>query len=153
MAKATKSATAPATPAAAPQNGPAAVVTDSAVVATPKAAKGIKPKTEHDGDKFVRVLSADGKGVGGTQAGENNTRVPKKMAPQAMVIANLIEAAGPAGMTRKAAIDALPAAGLVTRQPVGRILSYYQKPLIEAGMITVSKVIAPVVAPAAPTAA
>lgn len=61
----------------------------------------------------------------------------KKLAPQAQVIVNTLKAAGKAGMTRKELCDALPAAGLQTKQPVGRILSYYQKAIVECGAVTI----------------
>lgn len=57
----------------------------------------------------------------------------KKLPPQAAVIVSVIEKAGEIG--RKALMEALPAAGLVTRQPVERIFSYYQDRLLKEGWI------------------
>jgi len=111
MAKKTKivetvSAATPATPAA-----PAAAV-------EAKAEKEARAKN----DKFVRVMD-QGKG-----------KVPTvKLPPQAALIANTLEAAGEGGLTRAALIEALTPT-LVTRQPVGRIVSYYQKLLVSSGV-------------------
>lgn len=62
----------------------------------------------------------------------------KKLAPQAQQIVNLIEAAGDEGITRQDLVKDME--GVVeTRQPLGRILSYYQKAMIEQGYITVEQ--------------
>lgn len=58
-----------------------------------------------------------------------------KIAPQAQQIANLVVAAGKNGITRDDLIKKMDGV-VVTRQPQGRILSYYQKALIEGGFIT-----------------
>jgi hypothetical protein len=79
-------------------------------------------------DIFKRIL-VDGKGVAPV----------KKLAPQAMTIINTIEAAGEAGISRTDLVAALPAAGLVTRQPVGRILAYYQKDVVAQGAVEIVK--------------
>lgn len=125
MAKQTKQASAPA-PAAAPTTPKTPAATD-----TPKAFG----KPPGDKDVFKRILGTDGKGVPPITNG-----IAVKLAPQAMVILNLIEA-HPNGISRKDLLDKLPAAGLVTRQPVGRILSYYQKAITtETGCCTLEKI-------------
>lgn len=78
-------------------------------------------------DVFARVL-LDGNPVALAQG----TRI----APQAQVIVNTIEAAG--SITRENLEKACTGV-LVTRQPVGRIISYYQKDLVAAGLITLTK--------------
>lgn len=136
MAKQTKSASAPA-PATPPTAAPA-----TAAPAEPKK-KGAFGKPPGDKDVFVRILGEDGKGVEPTakvMKDGKEVRETIKLAPQAMVIVNTIEAAGPKGISRKELCEKLPAAGLVTRQPVGRIVSYYQKPILEAGCVTLTKV-------------
>jgi hypothetical protein len=71
-------------------------------------------------------------------AGSKPATTDKKVAPQAQVIVNAVETAGKGGITREDLVKALDG-NLTTRQPIGRIVSYYQKPLIEAGLITVDK--------------
>jgi hypothetical protein len=90
------------------------------------------PKTEAKAPKapkndlFVRVMNG-GKGVEPT----------KKLPPQAQVIVNAIEAAGDSGIRREELVKNLTGV-LQTRQPVGRIVSYYQKLIVEVGAVTVS---------------
>lgn len=61
----------------------------------------------------------------------------ERVAPQALAIANLVVAAGKNGTTRKQLIEDME--GVVqTRQPQGRILSYYQKLLTEKGFVTIT---------------
>jgi len=98
----------------------------------------LRPKGEAATDKFHRVFGEDGKGVQPTKTVDGK-QVVTRLAPQAQIIANVLEVAGPDGMTRAELVAALPGAGLVTRQPVERILGYYQKPLAEAGVITYAK--------------
>ena len=60
-----------------------------------------------------------------------------KIAPQAQTILNTIEAAGT--ITREELVKALTGV-LQTRQPVGRIVSYYQKLLTgDTGCVTLTK--------------
>lgn len=60
-----------------------------------------------------------------------------KVAPQAAAIAKIVEAAGTKGITRKDLVAQMD--GIVTtRQPMARILSYYQKLLVESGFFTVT---------------
>jgi len=61
----------------------------------------------------------------------------KKLAPQAQTISNAVEAAKKGGVLREDLIKGLTGV-LVTRQPVGRILSYYQKELQEKGFVRIS---------------
>lgn len=80
------------------------------------------------GDKFVRVFK-DGKPV------DTNG---KKLPPQALQICNILEAHKDKGLTRAELIEKMK--GVVkTKQPEGRILSYYQKMIQERGMVTFSK--------------
>ena len=138
MAKVTKSAVAPVA-ATAPVDG------------APVAEKKAFPKIEPNGaDTFKRNFDADGKPTPLTRKNAKGEVVPVTT-PQVKVIANLLETAGTTGMTRKELTEKLPAAGLVTRQPVGRIISYYQKPMIDDGIIVIEK--APNAAPAAETPA
>lgn len=67
----------------------------------------------------------------------NEVAAGTKIAPQAQVIVNTIKAAGKKGVSRSTLVDNLKGV-LVTRQPEGRILSYYQKELVEAGLITIA---------------
>ena len=138
MAKKTK-IEAPAAPAV---NNPATPAAGRIV------AKKVFGKEPNGADLFVRVLGPDGKGKLPLKA----DGTPAKNAPQEQIICNLLEASGPKGLSRKDLCDKLPAAGLVTKQPVGRIVSYYQKPLVTKGCITITKA-APAPAPAAPVAA
>lgn len=62
----------------------------------------------------------------------------KRIAPQANVIVEAIKTAGEPGITRANLETALTGV-LVTRQPVGRIVSYYQKDLVELGLVTLTK--------------
>lgn len=62
----------------------------------------------------------------------------KKLAPQAQGIVDTIKAAGDKGVTRKKLCEALTSV-ITTRQPIERILTYYQKPLLNEGWITVDK--------------
>lgn len=59
----------------------------------------------------------------------------KPIAPQAKAILNTIQA-HPEGVLRPALVEALKPV-LVTRQPAERILTYYQKALVEAGVIEI----------------
>jgi hypothetical protein len=82
-------------------------------------------------DRFVRVFTTkDGKQV----AADSNS---KKLPPQAQTICNILEAAGEKGLTRAELIEKMK--GVVqTRQPEGRILSYYQKLIQDRGMVTMA---------------
>ena len=77
-------------------------------------------------DLFVRNFK-DGKGA----------EPSKKLPPQAQVIVNAIEAAGEGGIRREELVKNLTGV-LQTRQPVSRIVSYYQKLIAEVGAVTVS---------------
>ena len=63
----------------------------------------------------------------------------KKLAPQAQGIVNILKEAGEAGMSREELTNAMKGV-IVTRQPEGRILSYYQKSLVECGAIEIKQV-------------
>lgn len=116
MAKQTKSAVAPVAPAGNPNLGAQAAARASAA----------------KGDIFRRTLGKDKKPVV-LEAG-------KRIAPQANVIVQAIEAAGE--ITRENLEKACTGV-LVTRQPIGRIISYYQKDLQALGLITVTRAVAP----------
>jgi hypothetical protein len=83
-------------------------------------------------DRFTRVF-ADGKGATPTKDGQ-----PKKIAPQLQVIANTLEAAGEAGLTRAELVKNLEGV-ITTRQPIGRIVTYYQKDIVAFGIATITK--------------
>ena len=91
---------------------------EAAAPATPKTPA--PPKN----DLFKRVM-VDGKGAAPTA----------KLAPQAQTIVNAIEAAGDAGIRRNDLVTNLTGV-LQTRQPVGRIVSYYQKLIVSSGAVT-----------------
>jgi len=75
-----------------------------------------------------------------------------KMAPQALQIAKIVEASGNKGITRGELVKQMD--GIVTtRQPQGRILSYYQKALVEAKFFTITEGAPAVAAPEAPAEA
>jgi hypothetical protein len=66
------------------------------------------------------------------------------MAPQALQIAKIVEASGTTGISRKELVAQMDGV-VITRQPQGRILSYYQKALTEAGFFTITaEVVEPV---------
>ncbi len=113
--KATKMET---TPATTPTTGATAPVAD-------KAAEKAAREARMSGDKFVRNFDTNGKGV----------EPKKKLAPQAQVIVNAIEAAGKDGVKRSELIATLGNGVdgiLKTRQPAGRILTYYTKLITQA---------------------
>lgn len=88
------------------------------------------PKGEND--RFTRVF-IDGKGAPALKS----DGTAQKLAPQLQAIANTLEAVGEQGCTRKELVELLSKPGvLTTRQPVGRILSYYQKDLVNFGLAT-----------------
>lgn len=60
----------------------------------------------------------------------------KKIAPQAQVIVKVIQAAGEQGLSREGLVENLKGV-LQTRQPEGRILSYYQKLIVEVGAVKI----------------
>lgn len=136
MAKQTKSAVAPAKEQVTNAASVAAPAADG-TIAAPATPKKVNIKEPNGKDIFKRVL-VDGKGSPLTHKNAKGETIPLNT-PQVKVIANLLEAKGDAGMTRKELCDALPGAGLVTRQPVGRIVSYYQKDMVENGIITIVK--------------
>ena len=72
-----------------------------------------------------------------------------KLAPQAQTILNAIEAAGKGGIKRPDLVKNLKGV-LVTKQPEGRILSYYTKDLLATGCVTLTKGNAPAAEKPAP---
>lgn len=106
---------APAAAAAAATTTPPAANAASTAPATPAA-----PKTV---DTFTFV---------------KNVAEGEKLAPQARVIVNVLSD-HKEGLTREALSKALDGK-LVTRQPIGRIVTYYQKMLVERGYITITAV-------------
>lgn len=99
---------------------PAQPVADKAAE---KAAKKALTEAKRNNDKFVFVVSK----IEG-----------KKLAPQAQGIVDLLEKAGEAGLTRAQLVDAMKGV-IQTRQPEGRILSYYQKTLVEGGFVKIEE--------------
>ena len=61
-----------------------------------------------------------------------------KLAPQAQGIVNIIKEAGKKGCSRAELVAAMEGV-ITTRQPMQRILAYYQKQLIEVGAVTFTK--------------
>jgi len=61
-----------------------------------------------------------------------------KIAPQAQGIVSLIKEAGKKGIARKNLVDAMKGK-IETRQPESRILTYYQKLLVEVGAVEITK--------------
>lgn len=114
MAKKTKTA---------PVADEASTETTAAAPAAPKAEKGLN-------DRFTRVF------VNGAPApAVNADGTAKRVAPQLQVIADVLAVCGENGTTRKDLVAALEGK-LTTRQPIGRILSYYQKDLVNFGLAT-----------------
>lgn len=60
----------------------------------------------------------------------------KKLAPQAQGIVNILKEAGKDGLTRLQLVEAMKGV-ITTKQPESRILSYYQKTLVESGAVTI----------------
>lgn len=100
-----------------------AAETATAVAEAPAAEKAERGSN----DVFHRTLGADGKPAAPS----------KKLPPQAQTIVNAVEAAGKKGIGRKDLNAALEGV-LQTRQPVGRIVTYYQKLLQEVGAVTIT---------------
>jgi len=90
------------------------------------AGESIAAKAERNAnDRFTRVFGKDGKAV-----------VPTgKVPPQVACILNVLEAAGPEGLMREELSKNLKGV-LVTRQPESRIVTYYQKLMVESGAVT-----------------
>jgi len=63
----------------------------------------------------------------------------KKLSPQAQVIVNTLAAGKNKKMARKQLIETLEGV-LETRQPVGRVLAYYQPTLLSDGYVAIEKV-------------
>lgn len=105
------------------------VAVDTAAETPTTEAAPTAPKSEKGAnDRFVRKF------VNGEPAPALNADgTAKRVAPQLQVIADVLAAAGEAGTTRKELVAALEGK-LTTRQPIGRILSYYQKDLQKYGL-------------------
>ncbi len=115
MAEKTTTKAPAAKAAAATATAPAANAAGTTAPAKPAAPKTI------DTFKFVKPV-AEG----------------EKLAPQARVIVNVL-ADHKSGLTREDLNKALDGK-LQTRQPIGRIVTYYQKTLVERGYITIDAV-------------
>lgn len=89
------------------------------------ATETITEKAERNANDVFKRVFAGGKAVAPTG----------KVPPQAMVIINTLEAAGKDGLSRTELNKNLTGV-LVTKQPVGRIVTYYQKLLVECGAVT-----------------
>jgi hypothetical protein len=107
-------------PAAAAAASTATAPAANAAGTTTTPAKPAAPKTI-DTFKFVKPV-AEG----------------EKLAPQARVIINVLSE-HKAGLTREDLSKALDGK-LQTRQPIGRIVTYYQKTLVERGYISIDAV-------------
>lgn len=106
-------------PAAAEQAAAAVPPAANAGAAAPAAAAP-KPAAKPDIFTFVKQVGKD-----------------EKLAPQARVIVNTVESAGKP-LDREELVKALDGK-LQTRQPIGRIVTYYQKLLVERGYITITE--------------
>jgi hypothetical protein len=99
------------------------------------------PPTE--ADTTAKAAKAPGRPKGfSTKDGDmfksNLPQPDVKVAPQAKAIAVIVEAAGTKGITRKDLVANME--GIVqSRQPLGRIVSYYQKLLVDSGFFTVTE--------------
>lgn len=136
MSTKTKNEQAPATkePSAKKQSAKTPVgTTTKDETPTPKESEA-KPKADRknasDSDKFYFVNRPT--------EGEGDEQKPVKIAPQAAGIVSTVEAAGKDGITRKELVELLDTV-IETRQPVSRILTYYQKMLVEKGFLRVDK--------------
>ena len=138
MAKATKATNTP------PASTPATAAAPGATAAA--------PAKEPVNDLFVRVFQTDGEGKIVEKDGKPVAVAPTtKLAPQAVVLLNAIEAAGPDGIRRADLVKNVTGV-LITRQPPGRILSYYQKELVNSGAVKRSNPAPVAAAPATPAA-
>lgn len=100
-------------------------VTSTKQEAAAKARAAREARASNDVFKFVK------------QPGEGDKKLPK----QAQGIVNILEAAseeGRDGMSRTDLCEAMTQV-IETRQPIGRILTYYQKPLVEGGYVEIVK--------------
>ena len=61
-----------------------------------------------------------------------------KLAPQAQCIVNILKEAGKKGLTRKELLAQMEEQ-VTTRQPINRILAYYQKKIQEVGAVKMEK--------------
>jgi len=85
---------------------------------SPKAQKERKALKDHF--TFLTEVDADGNEI--------------KLPPQAKGILNILKAAKKKGLSRENLVAAMDGV-IETRQPLGRILSYYQKKLVECGAV------------------
>ena len=105
--------------------------TKSVTASVQEGAPALKPEEKGKNDVFVRIME-NGKGVAPS----------KKIAPQATIIVNVIEAMPDNRCSRAELVTALGdgvTGALKTRQPVGRIVSYYQKEIQEVGCVSLEK--------------
>lgn len=86
--------------------------------AVTEAKEAKKAKAEKDTFKYVK---------------ESESKLP----PQAQGIVNILKAAGKKGLSRTDLIGAMDGT-ITTKQPMSRILTYYQKRLEETGAVTVT---------------
>lgn len=63
----------------------------------------------------------------------------EKVGGQAGLILQKVKDCGEAGINRRALINGLDEKTLATRQPVERVVSFYQKKLMDMGIISVTK--------------
>ena len=62
--------------------------------------------------------------------------VEEKMPPQMVGIIDIVKAAGKKGLSRTELVEAMKGV-ITTRQPEARILTYYQKRLVECGAVEI----------------
>jgi hypothetical protein len=111
-----------------------AKVTKQVETSAPAPAPATTEKTpKGQNDRFVRLFEKNGVAT----VGKKEDGTPAKLAPQLQVIVNTLEAAGKEGMTREELVKALDGV-ITTRQPVGRIVSYYQKDMKGYGLVQIN---------------
>ncbi len=98
----------------------AAPATTSNVTVKSKVMRGVN-------DRFIRSFGTDGK----------PTPLPK-VPPQVKVIVDGVEAAGKRGILRSELVTNITPT-LITRQPPERIISYYEKKIVELGLVTIQR--------------
>lgn len=95
-------------------------------------------------DKMAAVRAARASSSGSdlfVKVKEYQEDTSKRIAPQMKLIIETVQNAEK-GITREA-LEKTLTGKMVTRQPVGRVVAYYQKPMIDLGAITVQKASAP----------
>lgn len=105
------------------------------VATAPEAAHtGTAPAHDAAGDKAAKRAAKEA-----TAANDRFVfvKAPEKGAPQMKAIVTILEAAGTAGLTRAELVKKMEGV-VTTRQPLGRILSYYVPEMKEHGYISMT---------------